>query len=120
MAATLDLITSVLLGIGVLFNALGVIGLLRFPDLYTRMHATTKATTFGSIFTSLAVIAYGLATFIGKSDTQYLTLAIHAFLAMGMLAFTNAVSAHALARAAHRSGQFPAQAVCDRLAEAKS
>lgn len=120
MAATLDLITSVLLGVGVLFNALGVIGLLRFPDLYTRMHATTKATTFGSIFTSLAVIVYGLATFIGKSDTQYLTLAIHAFLAMGMLAFTNAVSAHALARAAHKSGQFPAQAVCDRLAEAKS
>ena len=27
--------------IGVVFNTLGVIGLLRFPDLYTRMHATT-------------------------------------------------------------------------------
>ena len=38
-------------------------GLLRFPDLYTRMHATTKATTFGSIFTSLAVIIYGYTCF---------------------------------------------------------
>ena len=48
MPGILDLVTYVLLGIGILFNALGVIGLLRFPDLYTRMHATTKATTFGS------------------------------------------------------------------------
>jgi multicomponent Na+:H+ antiporter subunit G len=119
MPGILDLVTYVLLGIGILFNALGIIGLLRFPDLYTRMHATTKATTFGSIFTSLAVIVYGLGLFIGNNDSQYLTLAIHAFLAMAMLAFTNAVSAHALARAAHKSGQFPTPAVCDRLAEAK-
>ena len=119
MPSALDAVSSVLLGIGILFNALGVIGLLRFPDLYTRMHATTKATTFGSIFTSLAVVVYGLALFAGNGDSQYLTLAIHAFLAMGMLAFTNAVSAHAIARAAHRSGQFPSPAVCDRLAEAK-
>lgn len=119
MTSILDIVTCILLGTGITFNALGVVGLLRFPDLYTRMHATTKATTFGSIFTCLAVIVYGLALFIGRSDSQYLTLAIHSFLAMAMLAFTNAVSAHALARAAHKSGQFPAPAVCDRLAEAK-
>ena len=55
-----EIIIYICLSIGVIFNTLGVIGLLRFPDLYTRMHATTKATTFGSIFTSLAVIVYGL------------------------------------------------------------
>ena len=119
MAAGLTIATSVLLAIGILFNALGVIGLLRFPDLYTRMHATTKATTFGSIFTCLAVIVYGLALFFTRADSQYLTLAIHAFLAMVTLAFTNAISAHAIARAAHRSGIYPKLAVCDRLAEAK-
>jgi len=106
------------LAIGVVFNSLGVIGLLRFPDLYTRMHATTKATTFGSIFTSLAVIVYGLSMFFSQSDSQYLTLAIHAFLAAAFLAFTNAVSAHAIARAAYRSGIKPALAVVDRLEEA--
>ena len=107
------------LAIGVIFNTLGVIGLLRFPDVYTRMHATTKATTFGSIFTSLAVIVYGFFMFFSQNDSQYLTLAIHAFLAVVCLAFTNAVSAHAIARAAHRSGIMPTPAVVDRLAEAK-
>jgi multicomponent Na+:H+ antiporter subunit G len=117
--AAIDIVISIFLAIGVTFNALGVIGLLRFPDLYTRMHATTKATTFGSIFTSLAVIVYGLYLFFTARDSQYLTLAIHAFLAVACLAFTNAVSAHAIARAAHRSGIMPMLAVVDRLAEAK-
>jgi multicomponent Na+:H+ antiporter subunit G len=107
------------LAIGVIFNSLGVLGLLRFPDLYTRMHATTKATTFGSIFTSLAVIVYGLYLFFTVNDSQYLILAIHAFLAVAFLAFTNAVSAHAIARAAHKSGIKPMLAVVDRLEEAK-
>jgi multicomponent Na+:H+ antiporter subunit G len=115
----IDFVIYIFLIIGVVFNTLGVIGLLRFPDLYTRMHATTKATTFGSIFTSLAVVLYGLYMFFTVSDSQYLTLAIHAFLAMACLAFTNAVSAHAIARAAHRSGILPMLAVVDRLAEAK-
>jgi len=117
--AAIDILMYACLAIGVVFNTLGVIGLLRFPDLYTRMHATTKCTTFGSIFTSLAVVVYGLYLFFTVNDSQYLTLAIHAFLAAGFLAFTNAVSAHAIARAAHRSGIMPMLAVVDRLAEAK-
>jgi multicomponent Na+:H+ antiporter subunit G len=117
--AAIDIVISIFLAIGVTFNALGVIGLLRFPDLFTRMHATTKATTFGSIFTSLAVVVYGLYLFFAIHDSEYLTLAIHAFLAVACLVFTNAVSAHAIARAAHRSGIRPMPAVVDRLAEAK-
>jgi multicomponent Na+:H+ antiporter subunit G len=113
-----EIIMYTCLAIGVIFNTLGVIGLLRFPDLYTRMHATTKATTFGSIFTSLAVIVYGLSMFLSQADNQYLILAIHALLAAACLAFTNAVSAHAIARAAHRSGIKPMLAVVDRLEEA--
>ena len=116
--AAVDILIYLCLTIGVVFNTLGVIGLLRFPDLYTRMHATTKATTFGSLFTSLAVIVYGLYLFFTVNDSQYLTLAIHAFLAVACLAFTNAVSAHAIALAAHKSGIKPMLAVVDRLEEA--
>jgi multicomponent Na+:H+ antiporter subunit G len=57
--------------------------------------------------------------FFSQNDSQYLILAIHAFLAAACLAFTNAVSAHAIARAAHRSGIKPMLAVVDRLEEAK-
>ncbi len=114
------IVIGIFLIIGSIFNGLGVLGLLRFPDLYTRMHATTKATTFGSIFTSLAVVVFGIWSFIRTVDGQFLTLAIHAFIATLALAITNAVSSHALARAAHKTGIKPAPAVCDRLEEFSS
>lgn len=111
------IIITLFLLIGIIFNGLGVLGLLRFPDLYTRMHATTKATTFGSIFTSLAVVLFGIWSYIRTVDGQFITLAIHAFIATLALAITNAVSSHALARAAHKMGIKPMPAVCDRLEE---
>lgn len=108
----------IFLGIGLVFNTLGVIGLHRFPDVYTRMHAATKATTFGSVFTSFAVIAYAGATYLHTTDPQFITLGLHTVVAVLALALTNAVSSHALARAAHRSGIMPAPSVVDRLKEA--
>ena len=103
--------------IGMTFNALGVIGILRFPDVYTRLHADTKCTTFGSIFTSLAVVLYAAGEYMKNPDGQYAMLALHTVLAVVVLCFTNATSAHAIARAAHKRGHKPAQAVCDRLQE---
>lgn len=99
------------------FNALGVVGILRFPDVYTRLHADTKATTFGSIFTSLAVVLYAAGEYLKNADGQYAMLALHTILAVVVLCFTNATSAHAIARAAHKRGHKPVQAVCDRLQE---
>ncbi len=103
--------------IGMTFNALGVIGILRFPDVYTRLHADTKCTTFGSIFTSLAVVLYAAGEYMKNADGQFAMLALHTILAVVVLCFTNATSAHAIARAAHKRGHKPAQAVCDRLQE---
>lgn len=115
-----EILLAVLLVIGVAFNALGVAGILRFPDVYTRLHADTKATTFGSIFTSLSVIGFGLVEFFGTRDGQSLALVLHTLVAVVILAFTNAVGAHAIARAAHRNGVKPAPAVTDKLAETGS
>lgn len=120
---TIELVLWSCLGIGVVFNALGVIGILRFPDVYTRLHADTKATTFGSIFLGAAVVIYAVDAFIGTEgvggDPQYLTLAIHAAIAVVVLAFTNATGAHAIARAAHKSGIEPERCIVNRLAEKK-
>ena len=113
-----EILVLICIIIGLVFNALGVIGLIRFPDVYTRMHATTKATTFGTIFLCLGVIVYAIAMLIGTVDMQYLTLILHTIIAVFALAITNAVGAHALARAAHRSGQMPTPGVVDRLKEA--
>jgi len=102
------------LAIGAAFNALGAVALIRFPDVYTRIHGATKCTTFGSIFSILAVAVYRIAHGGGAGGT----MAVRAFLALVFLLLTNPTGSHALARAAHRSGIKPFRAVVDRLEEA--
>lgn len=110
---------SGLLVIGLFFNALGVVGILRFPDVYTRLHAETKTTTFGTIFISLAVIVWGIGQYLATGASGDVMIILHTVIAVIALAFTNATGAHAIARAAHRSGQVPVPAVVDCLREAE-
>jgi len=112
----IDTVIYIFLAVGVFFNGLGSLGLIRFPDVYTRLHASTKCTTFGSIFTSLGVITYGVYHWHVDS-ASYGVLAIHAFIALLALVITNPTGAHAIARAAHRSGVYPKRAVVDKLKE---
>ena len=109
-------IIYVLLAIGIIFNLLGSLGLLRFPDVYTRLHAGTKCTTFGSIFICFVAIVYGLWKWYDGNE-QMATLAVHSFIALIAILLTNPTGAHAIARAAHRSGVKPSQAVIDDLEE---
>lgn len=107
----------VLLGIGIAFNFLGTLALYRFPDVYTRLHGTTKCTTFGSIFTSSAVVVYAISLRLSTGEGRFSTLAVHTVIAIAALLISNPTGAHAIARAAHRSGVLPKFAVVDRLAE---
>jgi multicomponent Na+:H+ antiporter subunit G len=109
----MPILLYVLFGIGVLFNGLGALALIRFPDVYTRLHGATKCTTFGTIFTAAAVIVYGFV----RDGAEYNTLAIHAIVALVAILVTNPTGSHAIARAAHRSGVKPKGAVVDRLEE---
>jgi multicomponent Na+:H+ antiporter subunit G len=106
-----------LLAIGVFFNVLGTIALYRFPDVYTRLHGTTKCTTFGSMFTSAAVVFYAVQMHSSTGEGRFGTLAVHVVIAILALLISNPTGAHAIARAAHRSGVLPRFAVVDRLAE---
>jgi multicomponent Na+:H+ antiporter subunit G len=111
-----DIIVYVFIGIGIFFNLLAGIGLLRFPDVYTRLHAGTKCTTFGSIFLISSVVLIGLRMW-WEHDVNGSVLAIHSTAALIAILLTNPVGAHAIARAAHRSGVKPVGAVVDELAE---
>jgi len=51
-----DYLSSVLLIVGAFFSLAGTLGLLRFPDVYTRLHALTKADNVG-----LGLVVAGLA-----------------------------------------------------------
>ncbi len=109
----MTILIYILFGIGLAASVLGSVALIRFPDVYTRLHGATKCTTFGSIFTTAAVIVYGFA----RGGAAYQTLAIHSIIALVALLLTNPTGSHAIARAAYRSGIKPAQAVVDRLEE---
>ncbi|MFO8033769.1 MAG: monovalent cation/H(+) antiporter subunit G [Candidatus Bipolaricaulota bacterium] len=105
----------ILLAVGVVFNALGAVALIRFPDVYTRIHGATKCTTFGSIFSIVAVVIYGFVQGGGEGGT----LAVHSLFALIFLLLTNPTGSHALARGAHRGGIKPAQAVVDHMEKGK-
>ncbi len=83
-----------LLAVGIFFTFTGALGVLRFPDVYNRIHAATKAGTLGL----LSLIVSGLLTF-GLDTVTIKALAIMVFLML-----TTPVAGHVLARAAYRTG----------------
>jgi multicomponent K+:H+ antiporter subunit G len=94
-----EAVTSLLVLIGALFALLGSIGLARLPDIFTRLHGPTKATTLGIG----AVVIASLVHFSTQGEGLSLReLAISLFLFI-----TAPVSAHLLAKAAMKSLRAP-------------
>jgi len=106
----IELIAYALLGIGSACALIGAMGIVRFPDVYNRIHANTVVVVGGAILTMMgAGIIGGLSIFTLKA----IVITIFLFL-------TNPVSAHAIARAAHRSGvKLWRRSVTDKLKEEK-
>ena len=86
-----EVITALLLITGVFFMFVGALGLLRMPDLYMRMSATTKSATFGVSFTLIAAALY--FNDIGIFSRALATIVF--------LYLTAPVAAHLIARAAY-------------------
>lgn len=89
-----EVIAGLLLVAGCFFFIAGTLGLLRFPDVFSRLHALTKADNLG-----LFLIAAGLALQGGSLRVAGLLLVVWI---LGLLAAT--VSCHLIARRALRSG----------------
>lgn len=83
-----------LLLLGATFTLLAALGVLRLPDLYTRMHAASKAGAVGGGLILLAVALVSLEA----------AVALRAIVGVGFLLLTTPVSAHLLARASHQAG----------------
>jgi multicomponent Na+:H+ antiporter subunit G len=78
---------------GIAFDFLGVLGLIRLPDVYNRLQAATKCVTFGT-----AGLLFGV--FILKGFTAF---GFKALLGIIFIFLTSPAAAHAIARAAHRA-----------------
>ena len=86
-----DTIALVFLLAGCVFYLAGTVGLLRFPDVFCRLHALTKADNVG-----LGLVCVGLAILNGQPGVASMLLLIWL---LGLMAAT--VSAHLIARHAH-------------------
>ena len=92
-----DIVAWILLGLGGFFVLVGGIGVIRMPDLYTRMHAASVTETLGTM-----LVLAGLMLLSGWSLATFKLFAIMLF-----LLFTAPVSSYALANTAMLGGTKP-------------
>jgi multicomponent Na+:H+ antiporter subunit G len=102
----LQLITLVAVLVGTAFSILGVVGMIRLPDVYTRLHATGKVGLFGVV---LLLIGDVVLTPLGLSKGLVLIV---------LLMIGGPAVAHVLASAAYRSGIPMVRSIRDDLAQA--
>lgn len=97
MSQVLDIISYVLLVAGGLVSVVAGIGVLRLPDLFSRMHAASMLDTLGA-----ACILGGLALQVGFTVVGFKLCMVFVFLAI-----TTSTAAHALAKSALADGLVP-------------
>lgn len=95
--ALIDTLQIVLLLAGVGFFLVGSIGLLRFPDVYTRVHALTKADNLG-----LGLIVFGMLP-----SLQSMAAGAKLLLIWVLALVASACAGYLVARAARRRGVRP-------------
>lgn len=92
-----DVVSVLLLVVGVVFVLGGTVGLVRLPDLYARVHAASKCDTVGAGSILLAVVLQGG---LEEGSAKVVVLGL-------LVLVTGPTTAHALARASYRSGRAP-------------
>jgi multicomponent Na+:H+ antiporter subunit G len=90
-------IGGVLVVLGGIFMMIGSLGLVRMPDVFTRMHAASVADTLG-----VSLILFGLVLFAGFS-----LVSVKLILLILFIALTSPTATHAVARAARHDGVRP-------------
>ncbi len=87
----IQILVSVLMLFGAVFSLLGAVGMLRMPDLITRLQAATKTGTLGVGFMMIAVAVH----------FQDLGVVVQSLLVVMFLFLTAPIAAHVIARAAY-------------------
>lgn len=85
----------VLCAIGVFFSLSGAVGILRMPDVYSRIQCSSKTVTMGALPLLVAVA-------VGEGPLT--TYGSRALIVAVLLLMVNPIASHALARAAYKTG----------------
>ena len=106
--AVIEYIGMAFIGLGLAFDLLGCIGLVRLPDVYNRLQAATKCVTLGT-----CGILFGVFLVVGPTSAG-----LKCLLCIVFIILTAPVSAHAIARGSHRAGiKLWDKSVVDKYAE---
>ncbi len=97
MEVIADAISWVLIALGSFFLVSGAIGLIRMPDVYTRMHAASVIDTLGAMLLILGLVF----------QSGFSLLALKLLFVIALLFFFGPVASHALAQAALHAGIEP-------------
>ena len=89
-----EIIGYILIFLGIFFDVAGCIGLVRFPDVYNRLQASTKCVTLGTI-----LLLFGVALACGSG-----AMAVKALICAVFILVTSPTAAHAIAKGAYASG----------------
>ena len=87
-----ETIGLIFMGIGMFFNLVGSLGLVRLPDVYNRLQAATKCVTLGT-----SSILFGAFLFFPGSQAG-----LKCLLTIVFVLLTSPTAAHAIARGAYR------------------
>ncbi len=90
-------VSALIVGVGVLFLLGSAIGVLRFPDLYTRLHAAAVADPLGA-----ALVAFGLA--LAESRTE---ISLRLVLLALLIGAVGPIWSYVFGNAAHAGGLTP-------------
>ena len=108
METVIQLIAIIAVVIGTFFSVIGVLGYIRLPDVYTRLHATGMVSIFGVV---LLLVASAVWTPVNWG---------HAIVLIVLILAAGPPTAHAIASAAHRIGQPRYKPLRDDLAKETS
>jgi multicomponent Na+:H+ antiporter subunit G len=106
MDLVFDILTWVSVIAGLFFMLVGSIGVLRLPDVYTRLHAAGMTDTMGAGFLLLAMAFHSVEQMV-HGESSYWFVLVRLVLTYVFLLFTSPIATHALARAGLAGGVEP-------------
>lgn len=99
----MDIAICILLGLGLLFFTGGTLGLIRLPDVYSRLHMAGKIDTMGSISLIAALFLNEIETF----DMGHLLVGLKILLVLFFQFLASPTACHAMVDACLRAGLAP-------------
>ena len=103
----IDAIVILFLAAGIFFMFTGIIGLLRLPDFYTRLHATGKCDTLGEVLIIAGLLLYHLFVYSPGAELSVKLVPVKLLFLIIFIFLANPTATHAIMKAAYKTGVKP-------------